>query len=385
VFERAVAPRVALTVLVAGVLAGLGAAAAQAPVAVPAPGERLGINAQVLMQQRPSARRRDRHLDAMRVGGIRLVRLDATWARAEPAPPRAPGRRRFDWRYDDRWVAALAIRGMRWLPILDYSAHWATSIWGKEHAPPATDALFAGYAKAFAARYGAGGTFWRRNPWLPALPVTTYEVWNEPNLRTFWGRRKPDPRRYAGLFLAARIELKRTDPAGRVIVGGLAGRAGAPEYLRAMYRARPALRGRVDGVGLHLYAPTPEEMYARTAEMRRALDAVDRDGLPLDVTEIGWVARTPAEERRRTTDLARVARELPTSDCGIGLFLPHTWESAERDREKAGDWFGLVGADATPKPSGAAYLQVVAAPPAAEPARRALCAPAAPSSAEHGR
>ncbi|HLM49618.1 MAG TPA: hypothetical protein VK279_03655, partial [Solirubrobacteraceae bacterium] len=87
------APRLTLILLVAGVLARLGAAPAQAPVAAPAAGERLGINAQVLMQQRPSARRRDRHLDAMRAGGIRLVRLDATWARAEPAPPRASGRR----------------------------------------------------------------------------------------------------------------------------------------------------------------------------------------------------------------------------------------------------------------------------------------------------
>jgi hypothetical protein len=328
----------------------------------PEPRGPMGINAQVLMQQRPSGRRLDRHLDAMQRGGIQVVRTDATWAAVEPVPPKRGRVHHYEWGRLDSWVGRMATRGIRWLPVIVYSVGWSTETPRHAHGPPADDDHYAAFAAALADRYGTDGTYWRRNPRVPPVPVTAYEVWNEPNLRTFWGGRKPDAKRYAALFLTARRALKRADPNGRVIVGGLAGRTGAPTYLRRMYRARPGLRGRVDGVGLHLYSPTAEGIYERAKAMRAALDTADSPSVPLEVTEIGWVARTPAEEGRRTELLQRVARELPGSACRIGMFLPHTWSTPERDRRDPQQWFGLVGADTAPKPSGQAYLDVIRDP-----------------------
>src|SRR4051794_24073610 len=166
----------------------------------------MGINAQVFMQARPSAASENRHLDAMAADGMQVIRLDATWGRVQPRAP-LDGRPRFMWANYDRWVKALASRGLRWLPVLAYSAPWATSIAGNEHAPPSPVPAFAAYAGAFAPRSGSGGTYWPSHPTVPRMPVTTYEVWNEPNLSTFWGGRSPDPGRYAELFLAAEHAL----------------------------------------------------------------------------------------------------------------------------------------------------------------------------------
>lgn len=326
----------------------------------------MGINAQVFMQQDPSSATQNRHLNAMRADGMQVIRFDALWGRVQSPTP-VPGRpSRFAWGYYDHWIKRLAVRGLRWLPILDYSAPWATSMPGREKAPPKTVATFARYARAFGARYGTGGNFWRKHPELPQLPVTTYEIWNEPNFRVFWGGRAPDPGRYAQLFLAAEHALSQVDPLGRVIVGGLAGRSDAPDYLRQMYRARPALRSHVDGVGFHLYAPTPEEMYTRIRAMRETVDAVDSPEVPIEITEIGWSARTPPEERQRAIDIARVATALPASSCRVGLFLPHTWTTPQRSRAP-GEWFGLFNANATAKASGTAYIRAIAVVAAALP------------------
>ena len=98
---------------------------------------------------------------------------------ANPFPPSATTRR-FDWSFDDQIAGELAAHGLSWLPILDYSVSWAQSVPGDDHSPPRSDADYAAYAKAFAARYGTGGSFWQTHPSLPALPVSTIEIWNEP-------------------------------------------------------------------------------------------------------------------------------------------------------------------------------------------------------------
>ncbi len=70
------------------------------------------------------------------------------------------------------------------------------SIPGQDHSPPRNASSYAAYAGAFAARYGPGGSFWAEHPMIAPLPVTTYEIWNEPDGGHFWLPR-PDPRRYA--------------------------------------------------------------------------------------------------------------------------------------------------------------------------------------------
>src|SRR5205807_96579 len=132
---------------------------------------------------------------------------------------------------------------LRWLPVIDYSPRWARSIRGVDHSPPVSAVAYAAYAGALAARYGVGGSFWLLHPRLPAEPVTTYEIWNEPDSSFFW-KLRPDPGVYARLYERARAAITSVQPRARVIIGGL---TRPRKFLPALLRAEPRLQGHIDG------------------------------------------------------------------------------------------------------------------------------------------
>ena len=68
-------------------------------------------------------------LDALRHTGATIARTDAFWEASEPAAP-VDGVHSYQWAFDDRVVGTLAAHGLRWLPIIDYTAPWAQSVPG---------------------------------------------------------------------------------------------------------------------------------------------------------------------------------------------------------------------------------------------------------------
>jgi hypothetical protein len=291
----------------------------------------------------------DLQLDAAAAHGVRLGRSDAFWGATELV---AHGRRYFSWGVNDRVAEALARRGIRWWPILDYSTLWATTVPGTDHAPPVRAEDYANYARAFAERYGPEGRFWRLHPELPKLPVAAYEIWNEPDAVEFW-RPAPDPVRYLDLYLRARDAIRRVDATTPVIVGGLTNQ---PAFLVAMLASRAGSVGHVDGVGIHPYGRTPVAVIGHVRDMRRALDALGGHAVPLLVTEFGWEDRPPnarfyASPGQKAEFLTRTMRALVSSDCGIAAVIPYSWTTAQRDPRYDDDWFGFYGRDGQETPS----------------------------------
>ena len=329
------------------------------------PGEpALGMNMNRVLNDAFDGERWNRHFAAARDDGIRLARADAFWASAEPNPPQN-GVHSYDWLVLDFYAATIARHGMRWMPIIDYAAPWASSDPNHHtHAPPDDNADYAAYAAAFAERYGRGGDFWDEYPDVPEIPVTTYEIWNEPNLKWFW---LPDaePARYADMYIRARGAIKAVDPSARAITGGLAPDS-ADDFVRAMYAARPELRGQVDGVGLHPYSRTAPGVFAKVRSMRTTLESLGEGGVPLHITELGWVtsgqgSAIVAPEEERAALIERTTDTLVRSDCGIGSVVPYTWTTPEQDPNDPEDWYGLVHpGDAGRTPSSEAYRRVVA-------------------------
>lgn len=301
-----------------------------------------------------------RHLDAMAATGIGTVRVVATWEGVEKLPPRG-GVHRYDWHHLDAIAGELAKRRLRWLPIMGFSAPWAASVPGDRFSAPRHDAQFATYVEAFVRRYGRNGEFWRVNPELPEHPVVSLEIWNEPDLVMFW-RPQPDPVRYVDLYLSARAAAVQADGTMQTEIGGLASDTG-PAFLRAMYRARPNLRGQVDAVSIHPYAPQPRLVLERIAAFRRTLDDLGQRDVPLDVTEVGWPTRGPAGFSRtdpeRARFLAEVADRLGRSSCGVRLFIPHEWTSGMLDTTDVNEWFGLYRPDGEPTAAGSSYADVI--------------------------
>jgi hypothetical protein len=269
-------------------------------------------------------------------------------------------------------ATALASHRLRWLPILDYSALWASSLRTDYHSPPTSNRDYAAYAAAFAARYGRGGSFWSRHPGLPALPATDYEIWNEPNNGRWFWRPKADAARYADMYLRARTAIHAVDPQATVVVGGLVAR---PTFVADMYVARPDLLGNVDALGWHAYAPRVSGLVKGVRDLRATLEVLGEGNVPIHITELGWPTRgkdpTVLPERARAAALETAAARLARSDCGIRAVIAYTWRTPRRDRTG----YGIRRPDGRPGPSSQAFERVVARFGRKPAAQLRLCQP----------
>ena len=193
---------------------------------------------------------RERNLDRLRSTGAGIVRQTFDWARIE----RAPGR--YDLAFYDRYVAALASRHLRLLPILFNPPPFRSSAPADPRRgtyPPRRPADMGEFGALLARRYGPGGSFWREHPGLPRLPVRSWQVWNEPNLPVYWPS-GPDAAEYVALLRATGRGIRRVDPGAEIVTAGLPdSRLGVPlrDYVAAMYAAGGA--GAFDALAVNPY------------------------------------------------------------------------------------------------------------------------------------
>jgi hypothetical protein len=320
----------------------------------------------------------DDNLGQIAAGGLEFVRANTDWPRLEPEPPQA-GKHSYEFAGLDTWVAALAGHGLTWAPAVMGvpTPEWAVDRNAAKvcglRAFPARNGDFAALSAALATRYGRNGTFWRANPDLPQRPVTHYELWNEPNLGSFWCP-VPDPAAYAALADAAADAIRAVDPGARLVMGGLASfhttgvtgpgdaRYASSAFLRQMLAARPELRRKLDVIGVHAYGPDTDSTLQSLARQRAAVDAAGLGAKPLAYSEVGWytsgVGATPAvDEDARAAYLAEVTAAAAESNCGIESFAPHTWITLEEDPLNIEDWYGIADpGTGEPYASGQAYL-----------------------------
>lgn len=324
-----------------------------------------GVNAQYVFSRSPS--KWGPQLDAMGRAGVGLVRSDAYWHKAEKRAP-VRGRHTYDWRFADRIVTALARRRLRWQPVIAFSARWAESVPGQQLSPPLNNQDYAEYARAFVARFGRRGAFWRAHTNLPKLPVTAVEIWNEPNWPLFWQPR-PDPARYADMYLRARAAIRVVDPSVRVMLGGLT--VGSGDFVEAMLRVRPDARGNIDAFALHPYAATPDDAVELIAKLRRRLVALGEGRVPLEITEFGWTTSgnsgNVVPELTRASYIAAFADTVARSDCGVGALFLYAWTTNQRDYGDPEDWYGVYDGRARQSASAASFNTVVRALDRARP------------------
>ena len=140
-------------------------------------------------------------------GGVGTLRVNFGWGLVQPSRA-AP----YNWSRYDLEVAGAAVNGIRVLATVYGSAIWAEP---SPEYPPLGSALpgFTSFVRAAVARYGSGGTFWRQHPELPAMPITQWQLWNEPNSVYFW-KPAPDPKGYLTVLRAFHDAVKRADPDG---------------------------------------------------------------------------------------------------------------------------------------------------------------------------
>ena len=239
--------------------------AAADPAAVPAPSKPVGYVAHVLAQADP-----DTYVRLIQDGGASSLRDDISWVSVEATEGT------FDWSGPDRIVSEAAAHHLHVLMVVDTTPAWAsgasTSAGDWYWLPPRRPATYGTFAAAVAARYRAGGTFWREHRRLPQYLPAAIELWNEENLSGSWGLRTPSPALYAAMVKAAYTRIKRADPAITVLIGGLAPAGGYNDvtcsgrrnhghdstswnevnYLQALYAH--GIHGHFDAVAWHPYS-----------------------------------------------------------------------------------------------------------------------------------
>ena len=142
-----------------------------------------------------------RDLQVIRDAGFGWVKQVFGWRDIEPS------RGLFDWSHSDWIVDTCEEAGLKLLVRVDHQPEWAGGNY-PTNGPPDNYHDLGDFLYAVATRYRGR--------------IAAYEVWNEPNLASEWGGRRPRPMEYARLLFIAYPRIKQADPGALVISGGLA-------------------------------------------------------------------------------------------------------------------------------------------------------------------
>lgn len=83
------------------------------------------------------------------------------------------------------------------------------------------------------AEHGAG-SFWRAHPKLRAVPIRSWEIWNEPKFEIYWGGH-PNAAAYAAMFRAVYPAIHAVDPHADIVTAGVANTTVGGIWRRALH------------------------------------------------------------------------------------------------------------------------------------------------------
>jgi polysaccharide biosynthesis protein PslG len=310
-----------------------------------------------------------------RVGTLRIL---LAWSAVDPTPANDD----FDFSTVDPIVLGAARQGIEILPFLYGTPEWvAAELDGNPSCDgdcgpfaPQSDAALAAWGEFVAAavdRYGPGGELWDENPEHPAVPIRTWQVWNEQNSATFY---KPEPsvRGYVGMLEETERAIHERDPDAAIILGGMfgtppdAGQAGtAWEFLHQLYETEGAA-DLFDGIASHPYAANLEKVESQVELLHDEVVNAGDSEAGLWVTELGWASsgpdnplnRGPEGQAERLTEAFQLLLER-RADWNVEGVTWYSW----RDASGPGlcDWCAGSGlfteAELKPKPSWDAYTE----------------------------
>ena len=323
----------------------------------------------------------DARLDLLKSSGTKVTRVDVIWkyvAPTKPADPTNPADPAYDWARYDQIVRGLVARDITPMFTFYWTPAWASRSGATNAAPRAADG--SSFAAAIARRYngtwpdGAGGT-------LPL--VKRIEVWNEPNIGTFWfpqcrrqGKRyvMQSARAYSALLAASYGKIKAVSPQS-IVVGGVTGPVGgsacdkADSSVGSITFFQEMIRQRVpiDAASFHLYPIGPPlkayfvPSWRTVPQITKLVDRL-RSGAPIYVTETGYHTSynryhryfvSEAQQAAWLVDTVRAANRYPRVEVAM-------WFNVSDNPFWTG---GLLRGNLSPKPAWAQFQAQVAGTP----------------------
>ncbi len=304
----------------------------------------------------------------MEAAGVESVRVWLSWAQIEP------NRGVFNWNVADATVATNAKAGLTTLPFLFGTPAWAARLdgWSCDldsciSMAPRTDAsraAFADFAAVLVRRYGPGGAFWREHRELDAEPIEIWQIWNEPNLSSFYSP-AVDPAGYAALVKAAAPAIRAVDPDAQILLAGLTGtksnekRMSSARFLTELYAVLD-VEAAFDGIAVHPYNRTVRGTLDQI-DAARAIADLNGDDAGLWVTEFGWASAGKRHEglvksrdgQARVLERALERLELNAERWDVRAAYWYAWRDTEAGAGVCGwcPWSGLLDRVGREKPA----------------------------------
>jgi hypothetical protein len=308
---RRTSPRRAICAIA---IAGLAAFAAPAAAAAltPASDPFFGI----VIQQRSLS---DAEIGKMARGRVGTVRLVLNWQQLEPTEGN------FELGAADARFSEIERAGARPLPVIYGQPEWLGDPRQAPLGSARAEDSWTQLLTTLAERYGNGGTLAAADPEF--VPVAAWQIWNEPNLPSFWIGEAPNAAHYTRLLQLSAPALHAADPEAEVIAAGLSpAPKGVPprKFMRGIYAEYERLGAApdFDELALNPYAGSVRESREQIAKFTRvAADEAPGMAPQLMISEIGWgsagpqrspvsgTAETQARRLRRTFALVRRKRE----------------------------------------------------------------------------
>jgi len=280
----------------------------------------------------------------MKEAGISWVRMDFLWQEIEPE------KEKFEFDKYDEIVDVLSKNGLNILGILHYSTDWSSSC-GQWNCPSKENSLFVKYAEKVIGHYKDKVKYW--------------EVWNEPDSRTYWVN-QDGLKSYCELLKEVYIAAKKIDPSCKVLNGGFANGAlsinklydnGAKDYF--------------DILNTHIFESplNPAAIKAVIAQAKLARKIMERNGdgdKPMWITEIGcpgvkrglktkdwWQGANP-DEAQQAKWLEEIYTQL-LREKGVEKVFWAFFRDCKEHWGDGVDYFGVIRWDYSKKPAFKAY------------------------------
>ncbi|WP_309380931.1 GH39 family glycosyl hydrolase [Cerasicoccus frondis] len=293
---------------------------------------------------------RELMLDLIKRGGLGWIREGFLWHQMEKAPG--------EWtteRYDDLMARSLK-HGICVLPVLCFGTPWAaidSSLPdGKRYRAQPKAEAWQNYIRTMIARYGEH--------------VHAWEIWNEPNLKTFW-QPEPNAPAYAELMSQASATIREVAPGDTIITSGFSPCQSylpdAPNqdeelFVRELVKYRPLP---FDALGDHPYtsyqhgvslARTEECFNINLGNALRGLDEAvdDVDSYPMWLTEMGVSTIPHITTEMQGAGYLTTVMTVATAKQNVERIIIYNFRDVGTDPTEKEDMFGLLHHDYTPKP-----------------------------------
>jgi hypothetical protein len=211
----------------------------------------------------------------------------------------------FRWGPADTAIGRLAHVGIRVVPTVWGNPKWVGKL-NDTSRPPIDSvkdkAAWQKFVKAVVGRYGPNGYYWSHGykqdygPSAVPLPITAYQIWNEPNLKKYFIP-YPAPKEYAQLLQLSSNAIKSVDPKAKIVLGGMPGNGDvkAWTFLDALYKQVkvPNIAKYFDAAALHPYADTIPHVQSQVTQVRQVMKKHGDAATPLWISEIAWGSAPP--------------------------------------------------------------------------------------------